>query len=93
MMELSVQPDETALDLLRRSNRKPLRTGLAFLDEVFQEFFVNPLVIAVPTFCTAVVFGLEPRTVMLPCKTGLMLARLVLVKVKLARSELLCYVK
>lgn len=42
-MELSVQPDETALDLLRRANRKPLRTGLAFLDEVFQEFVVNPL--------------------------------------------------
>lgn len=38
-MELSVQPDETALDLLRRANRKPLRTGLAFLDEVFLRVF------------------------------------------------------
>ncbi|CAM9722438.1 unnamed protein product [Ascophyllum nodosum] len=33
-MALSVQPDETALELLRRANRKPLRTGLTFFDEV-----------------------------------------------------------
>lgn len=34
--ELSVQADETALDLFRRANRKPLRTGLVFFDEVFE---------------------------------------------------------
>ena len=33
-MALSVEADETALDLFRRANRKPLRTGLAFFDEV-----------------------------------------------------------
>lgn len=34
MMALSVQDDETALELFRRANHKPLRTGLAFFDEV-----------------------------------------------------------
>lgn len=33
-MSLTVQADETALELFRRANRKPLRTGLAFFDEV-----------------------------------------------------------
>eukprot|EP00904_Undaria_pinnatifida_P009886 jgi/Undpi1/6027/HiC_scaffold_2.g01301.m1 len=33
-MALSVKADETALELFRRSNRSPLRTGIAFLDEV-----------------------------------------------------------
>eukprot|EP00903_Cladosiphon_okamuranus_P008091 g7801.t1 len=33
-MALSVEADETALELFRRANRKPLRTGLAFFDEV-----------------------------------------------------------
>lgn len=33
-MALSVKADETALDLFRRASRKPLRTGLVFLDEV-----------------------------------------------------------
>ena len=33
-MALSVHADETALELFRRANRKPLRTGLAFFDEV-----------------------------------------------------------
>lgn len=34
IMALSVEADETALEMFRRANRKPLRTGLAFLDEV-----------------------------------------------------------
>ncbi|CAM9655152.1 unnamed protein product [Ectocarpus fasciculatus] len=34
MMALSVQDDETALELFRRANHKPLHTGLAFFDEV-----------------------------------------------------------
>lgn len=39
-MALSVQADETALELFRRTNRKPLRTGLAFLDEVKETPFI-----------------------------------------------------
>lgn len=35
-MALSVKADETALELFRRSNRSPLRTGIAFLDEVMR---------------------------------------------------------
>ncbi|CAM9460250.1 unnamed protein product [Ectocarpus sp. 4 AP-2014] len=34
MMALSVQDDETALELFRRANHKSLLTGLAFFDEV-----------------------------------------------------------
>ncbi|CAB1111787.1 unnamed protein product [Ectocarpus sp. CCAP 1310/34] len=34
MMALSVQDDETALELFRRAHHKPLLTGLAFFDEV-----------------------------------------------------------
>lgn len=37
--------------------------------------------------CTAVVFGLAPRTVLFPCKTVMMLARLVLVKVNLYKAN------
>lgn len=41
-MALSVKADETALELFRRSNRSPLRTGIAFLDEVMTILLLYP---------------------------------------------------
>lgn len=41
-MALNVQADETALELFRRANRKPLRTGLAFFDEVCTDSMFHP---------------------------------------------------
>lgn len=40
-MALSAEADETALELFRRANRKPLRTGLAFFDEVYVVFIIR----------------------------------------------------
>lgn len=40
-MALSVKADETALELFRRSNRSPLRTGIAFLDEVMMNMYLS----------------------------------------------------